>query len=123
VFFGRSTYPALDRGVGGGAPQFALLGTEGLGAQRILLVHSGAEFIYFLELADFPFKGDARPQPLRQYTLNRSGPVYCALVKNEVVKLPATAVKRITTIGFSQRCNIEKYLSCGAPNQAPPPDC
>ena len=109
VFFGRTVYPALDRGVGGGAPQFALLSLETGKQKPVMLVHVSDAYIYFMELSTFPGDLELR-EPSRQYVTDRSGPVYGALIRNSIARIPHEGVKRIDLVGFNQKAIIERYL-------------
>lgn len=112
IFFGRTIYPALDRGVGGGAPQFARLSLGDGENKPVMLVHVSDSYIYFMELSAFPRDLESR-KPGRQYVEDRSGPVYRALAKNFVARISHDKVDRIDMIGFNQKDIIERYLFQG----------
>jgi hypothetical protein len=109
VFFGRTIYPALDRGVGGGAPQFARLSLSENGQKPVMLVHVSDSYVYFMELSAFPADLESRG-PSRQYATDRSGPVYHALARNFVTRISNDKIYRLDIIGFNQRAIIERYL-------------
>ena len=111
VFFGRTIYPALDKGVGGGASQFAWLWLSiGDGVRKpVMLVHVSDSYVYFMELTAFPQDIESR-EPSEQYAKDCSGPVYRALARNSVTRISHDKVDGIDMIGFNQKKIIDRYL-------------
>jgi hypothetical protein len=109
IFFGRTVYPALDRGVGGGAPQFVQV-TETNNKRHVALqVYAGEDHLYLLELAGFP-PGFENRSAMTQFAVDSKGPVYKALVDNQVLKLNNNQVRSVRMHGLKQKEDIDKYL-------------
>jgi hypothetical protein len=108
VFFGRTVYSALARGVGGGAPQFARICTES-GNLECLLIHQSGDAFFLIGLAAHPVEIERR-RPSDQLSVLSSSPVRPALTKNELIMLPNDKVKQVTIYGFSAEAALNQHL-------------
>ena len=109
IFFGRTIYPALDHGVGGGAPQFVEI-MEDNGHRRIAMqIHAGENYLYLLELTALPAKFESR-LAITQFTTDSGGPVFRALADNQILKLRNSRIDIVRIFGLSQRGTIGSYL-------------
>lgn len=106
--FGRTIYSALPHALGGGAPVFAELRTQGNEIPGILITRNKAG-AYLLRLESFPTDVSLR-SPRTQYTLEPTTSVYKALAKNEVIFVASSKIDLLRVIGPDQTSRFEKYL-------------
>jgi hypothetical protein len=108
VFFGRTVFPALSRGVGGGAPQLARVRTGGATFDCIL-IHESSTALYVMRLQR-PVPEARLRRPLDQIATDKTSPIRQALARNEVMLIPNSRVEEVVLYGFDQGANLTRYL-------------
>jgi hypothetical protein len=108
VFFGRTVFPALSRGVGGGAPQLARVQVGGVSIDCIL-IHESATALYVMRLQR-PVLEARLSRPLDQLAADKASPIRRALEQNEVMLIPSGKVDQVTLYGFDQTATLTRYL-------------
>jgi hypothetical protein len=108
VLFGRTVFPALSRGIGGGAAQLARLRIDEHD-MICLLIHEGADAVYVMRLQrDVP---EARlRRPFDQLASDPASPIREALERNEVTVIPNGRMAYLTLYGFDQKASLSRYL-------------
>ncbi len=108
VVFGRTILPAIDRAVGGGAPECVEV-LNGATTVKALLVHQSATSLYLLPLEKFPSSRASRLTSL----VGAAGPVRQAYERNRVLVLPSDSVQSISYVNLSYFNSIVRYLDKG----------
>ncbi|HSS49562.1 MAG TPA: hypothetical protein VLX28_11520 [Thermoanaerobaculia bacterium] len=109
VFFGRTIYPALDRGIGGGSSQFTVVTCRDGKSFFALQVYAREKSLYLLELSALPAQFASR-SARTQFVADSKGPVYKALADNQVIRMGNDQVSNVRILGLSQKAELDRYL-------------
>lgn len=106
--FGRTIYPALSTGIGGGSPQFVVARTAA-GGINCTAVHYNAENLYCIQL-------DSIPEAVRtrnwsdQLVGDTTSPIFRALLRNELLIVPVAKIEWIRIYSIMPAATIRRYL-------------
>jgi hypothetical protein len=103
VVFGRTIYPAISGGFGGGAPVLAQVTVNGSSING-LLVHTSSDAVYLLRLDAIP--RNFRTARKTRFARDTTSEVFLAFARNVVTVIPTGHIDRLVLFGRDQTANL-----------------
>lgn len=110
VYFGRTIYPVIHSGIGGGSPIASKITLNEEITYSSFILHRNAIGIYFYEANSLSLN-IAELDPLEQYALDINSNFHKLAIENNVVFIPNAEIKKIVLFGESQKSIFNRHHS------------